>query len=113
VVLVRILWFLEAKHLKHFISELTKFELIIIIFEHNDVYLSPTLRINCVFIVNAVLSARYSTYHHHGRSKGRHLGPWSPKYTVQIPHISLILLIYEKVVLRLSELGVTTSNRKQ
>jgi len=30
----------------HFISELTKFELIITIFEHNYVYLSPTLRIN-------------------------------------------------------------------
>jgi len=30
----------------HFISELTKFELIITIFELNYVHLSPTLRIN-------------------------------------------------------------------
>jgi len=40
---VRILWFLVAAH---FISELTKSELIITNFEHNYVYLSPTLRIN-------------------------------------------------------------------
>jgi len=37
-----VLWFSVAVH---FISEPTKFELIITIFEHNDVYLSPTLRI--------------------------------------------------------------------
>jgi len=43
VVLVRILWLLVAVH---FISELTKFELIITTFEHNYVYLSPTFRIN-------------------------------------------------------------------
>jgi len=52
-----ILLFLEAVT---FISELTKFEFIITIFEHNYVYLSPTLRIN-VFIVNAVLSASFAT----------------------------------------------------
>jgi len=40
----------------HFISELSKFELIITIFEHKYVYLSPTLRKN-ILIVNAVLSA--------------------------------------------------------
>jgi len=38
-----ILWFLVAVH---FISDLTKFELIITIFEHNYVYLSPTFSIN-------------------------------------------------------------------
>jgi len=43
VVLVRILWFSVAVH---FISELTKFELITLNFERNYVYLSPTLRIN-------------------------------------------------------------------
>jgi len=43
VVLVRILWLLVAVH---FVSELTKFELIITTFEHNYVYLSPTFRIN-------------------------------------------------------------------
>jgi len=43
VVLVRILWLLVAVR---FISELTKFELIITTFEHNYVYLSPTLRMN-------------------------------------------------------------------
>jgi len=30
----------------HFISELTKFELIITIFEHSYVYLTPSLRIS-------------------------------------------------------------------
>ena len=35
----------------HFISELTKFEFIITIFDHNYVYLSPNPRIN-IFIVN-------------------------------------------------------------
>ena len=50
-----IFWLLVAVH---FISELTKFELINTIFEHNYIHLSPTLRIN-VFKVNAVLSARY------------------------------------------------------
>jgi len=37
-----VLWFVAV----HLISEPTKFELIITIFEHNYVYLSPTLRIN-------------------------------------------------------------------
>jgi len=43
VVLLRILWLLVAIH---FISELTKFALIITIFEYSYLYLSPTLRIN-------------------------------------------------------------------
>ena len=41
----------------HFISELTKWELIDTVFEHNYICLSLTLRMN-VFIVNSVLSAR-------------------------------------------------------
>jgi len=40
---VKILWLLVAVHST---SALTKFELIIITFEHIYVYLSPTLRIN-------------------------------------------------------------------
>jgi len=40
---MRILWVLVAVH---FISELTKFELILTIFVHNYVYLNLTLRIN-------------------------------------------------------------------
>ena len=48
----------------HFISELTKSELIIIIpFKHNYVYLSPSLRINVFSKLDAVLDIAplYST----------------------------------------------------
>jgi len=41
--------------------ELTKFELLTTIVEHNCVDFNQTLRIKCVFILNTVLSARYST----------------------------------------------------
>jgi len=52
-----VLWFLVAVH---FISELTKFELIIItIFEHNCVHLFTNCQNKCVFIANALLNARY------------------------------------------------------
>ena len=90
MVLVRILWLSVAVY---FISELTKFELIITIFEHNYVYLSPTLRIN-VFILNAMLDIvpLYSTSCYTttmGVASGS-LGPWSPNYVISIvcPHFA-------------------------
>jgi len=51
----KILWFVFyliyvlALVAVHLITELTKFELIITIFEQNDDHVSPTLRINVLF----------------------------------------------------------------
>jgi len=57
---MRILGLLVAVH---FISKLTKFELIIITCKHNYVYLSPTLRINVFSKLDPVLDIAplYST----------------------------------------------------
>ena len=74
----------------HFISELTKLELIITIFEHSYVYLTPSLRIS-VFILHAALDIGplYSTTCY-VCSKGG-IGPWSQIYHFHnLPHISPI-----------------------
>jgi len=76
-----------------FISELTTFELIITTFEHNYVYLTPILRMND-FILNVVVSARYSTivytaschHHHHGRTYGGHLD--HGHQNISIPYVT-------------------------
>jgi len=85
--LVRSLWFLAAEY---FYSELTQFEMIIKLFQHNYAELSPTLRIN-VFLL----------YLHHRYSQG---GTWTMFPKIYYFHILPPLCqFYKNVALRLSE----------
>jgi len=85
--LVRSLWFLAAEY---FDSELTKFEMIITLFQHNYAELRPTRRIN-VFLL----------YLHHRRSQGRTWAMFPKIYYFHV--LPPFCQFYRNVALRLSE----------